>query len=203
MTEGAVYAFGFRAEAPHLIASRLLDGNVSKIEYIDSTFDKGLSPLFKPGQLYAGRAVKSEHVPTKVEWSSKRFSPPPDVFQSEVIFVSDAFKDIVERHEPGVHQFFPVEVVYKDGSFARQMYFFNICNRLDTMDRDRATAELRNGIMWDPRTGDFAFSLEKIGSAHAWVDKHVHYGQFFSSAVADEFKSQGLTGISLHPYPAV
>jgi len=202
MTEGVVYAFGFRAEAPHLIGSRLLDGNVSKIEYIDSTFDKGLSPLFEPGDMYAGRAVKSEHVPTMVEWSSKRY-PPPDTFLSEVIFVSDAFKDIVERHEPGVHQFFPVEVVYKDGSFARQMYFFNICNRLDTMDRDRATAELRNGIMWDPRTGDFAFSLEKLGSAHVWKDKHVHPGRFLSSIVADELTSQGLTGISLHPYPAV
>ncbi|WP_150523065.1 hypothetical protein [Roseibium sediminis] len=76
MTEGAVYAFGFRAEAPHLIGSRLLDGNVSKIEYIDSTFDKGLSPLFEPGDMYAGRAVKSEHVPTMVEWSSKRYPPP-------------------------------------------------------------------------------------------------------------------------------
>lgn len=202
MSESVVYTFGFRDEAPHIIDSTILDGDVDEIEYIDTTFDKGLNPRFETGRMYAGRAVKTEHIPTKIQWSSKRYLP-PDIFQSAgLIFVSDAFKDIIERHEPGVHQFFPVEVVFKDGSFARKVYFFNICNRLDGMDRGRATAELIKEIAFEPRTGTFVFSLEKIGSAHAWVDKHVHYGQFFSSQVVGDFKRAGLTGLVVQPYAA-
>ena len=202
MPEGVVYSFGFTDVAPHIIGTPPLDGDIDKIEYADTSLDPGLSLLFEPGQLYAGRAVKPENIPTRVEWQSKRYKP-YDVFMSGgLILVSDAFKDIIENHEPGVHQFFPIEVVYRDGTFARQMYFFNICNRLDTMDRERATAELRKGTMWDPRTGAFVFSLDKVGSAHAWIDKHVHHGTFLSSAAVAEMQQAGLTGISFHLFPA-
>ncbi|WP_157738637.1 imm11 family protein [Labrenzia sp. VG12] len=130
-------------------------------------------------------------------------SPPDVVYTYEMYLVSDAFKDIIERHEPGVHQFFPVELVYKDGSFARQMYFFNICTRLDGMDREQATAQLIKGIAFEPRTGEFVFSLKQIGDAHAWVDKHVIYGTFLSSTVVDEMKQEGLTGTAFNPFKAV
>jgi Immunity protein family (Imm11) len=203
MTDGVVYGIGTRQEAPHTIGCLPLDGDVNKIEYVDKTFDKGHTPLFDAGELYAGRAVKPDHVPTRAQWASKRYSPPDVVFSRKMYFVSEAFKDIIERHEPSVHQFFPVEFLYKDGSFARQMYFFNICTRLDGMDRERATAQLRKGIAFDPRTGDFLFSLKQIGDAHAWVDKHVIFGNFLSSTVVDEMKQQGLTGIVFNPFKAV
>ncbi|WP_119396699.1 imm11 family protein [Pannonibacter phragmitetus] len=201
MSEGVVYSFGFTDVAPHIIGAPPLDGDIDKIEYADTSLDPGLNPLFKPGRMYAGRAVKPEHIPTRVQWQSKRYKP-YDVFMSGgLILVSDAFKDIIGNHEPGVHQFFPIEVVYRDGSFARQMYFFNICNRLDAMDRDRATAEFQD-VLFEPRTGSFVFSLDKVGSAHAWIDKHVHHGTFLSSAVVDDIKQAGLTGIAFHSYPA-
>uniref|UniRef100_UPI00123DAC02 imm11 family protein n=1 Tax=Roseibium sediminis TaxID=1775174 RepID=UPI00123DAC02 len=203
MAEGVVYSIGSRAEAPHTISFKPLDGNYKKIGYVDRTFDMGHTPLFDTGEMYAGRAVKPDHVPTRAEWGSKRYPVPDAVLSYAMYFVSEAFKDIIERHEPGVHQFFPVEVVYKDGSFARQMYFFNICHRLDTMDRERATAEFKKGLAFDPSTGEFVFSLEKIGNAHAWVDKHVIYGRYLSSTVVDEMKQQGLTGIVFNPDRAV
>ncbi|WP_150526947.1 imm11 family protein, partial [Roseibium sediminis] len=178
MTEGVIYGIGTRVEAPYTVSLKLLDGDVDKIEYVDTTVDKGHSPLFKPGQLNAGRAIKPDHVPTRAQWESKRYPPPDVLFKYDMYLVSNAFKDILERHEPGVHQFFPVDVVYKDDSLARQMYFFNICSRLDGMDRERATAQLVKGIAFDLRTGEFVFNLIQIGEAHAWVDKHVIYGRF-------------------------
>uniref|UniRef100_UPI00137578F6 imm11 family protein n=1 Tax=Roseibium sediminis TaxID=1775174 RepID=UPI00137578F6 len=177
MTEGVIYGIGTREEAPHTIECFPLDGDVDKIEYVDTTIDKGHTPLFDAGELYAGRAIKPDHVPTRVQWESKRYPPPDVLYKYGIYLVSNAFKDILERHEPGVHQFFPVDVVYKDGSLARQMYFFNICNRLDGMDRERATAKFAN-VSFDPRTGEFVFNLKQIGEAHAWVDKHVIYGRF-------------------------
>jgi hypothetical protein len=202
MTEGVIYSLGSREEAPHTIGCVPLDGDVNKIEYVDTTFDKGHNPLFEAGRLYAGRAVKPDHVPTRAQWKSKRYLPPDVVYTYKMYLVSEAFKDIIERHEPGVHQFFPVELVYKDGSFARQMYFFNICTRLDGMDREQATAKFAN-VSFDPRTGEFVFSLKQIGDAHAWVDKHVIYGNFLSSTVVDEMKQQGLTGTAFKPFKAV
>ncbi|XYK80246.1 MAG: imm11 family protein [Labrenzia sp.] len=200
MTNDVVWSFGFDEPSGYGIDRRILDGDPRKIEYIDTTPEKGDNPLFEPGRLYSGRAVKGDHVPTQIEWSSKKNSP-YDVFHLEsLIVVSDTVKDIIEGLEPGVHQFFPIEVVYKDGSFARQMYFFNICNRLDTMDRERATAKIRK-VLWDPATGDFAFSKAAIGPRHAWRDKLLNYGLFVSDAAKTEMEQAGVTGITFHSFP--
>ncbi|EFO28943.1 asparagine - tRNA ligase [Roseibium sp. TrichSKD4] len=43
MSEDVVYTFGFRDEAPHIIDSTIMDGDVDKIEYVDTTRDKGLN----------------------------------------------------------------------------------------------------------------------------------------------------------------
>lgn len=201
MENGKVWGIGFD-EGDFPVSRDFLDGIPEKVEYVDTTLDEGVvNPTFKPGRHYAGRPVKPGHIPTKVKWSSKR-RPPYDFFALRgLILVSDAFKNIIERHEPGVHQFFPIDVVYKDGSHARQMYFFNICNRLDTMDRDRATAEF-DGWYWDPGKGDFAFSKRLIGDRHAWVDKFVVHGNFLSDTVKFEMEKVGLTGIHFNEFPS-
>jgi Immunity protein family (Imm11) len=84
---------------------------------------------------------------------------------------------------------------------ARQMYFFNICNRLDTMDRERATAK-EKGLFWDPSTGDYVFDKTAIGDRHAWKDKFLHPGLFLSDAVKSELEAAKLTGIIFHSFPA-
>ncbi|QDG76858.1 DUF1629 domain-containing protein [Labrenzia sp. PHM005] len=200
VTNDVVWSFGFDEPAGFIVDRDLLDGNPRKIEYIDTTPEKGDNPLFEPGDLYSGRAVKGDHVPTRIEWSNKKH-PPYDVFRLEgLIVVSDTVKDIIEELEPDVHQFFPIAVVYKDGSLARQMYFFNICNRLDTMDRERATVTF-DRVFWRPETGDFAFSKAAIGARHAWKDKHLSYGLFLSDAAKTRMEQSGVTGITFHSFP--
>jgi hypothetical protein len=178
MAKNTVWSIGFKEETGYHVNREPLDGDPRQIEYVDTTLDKGTNPTFEPGRLYAGRKVKPDHVPTKAVWGNKKVKP-YDVFVLQgLILVSDTVKDIVEHFEPGIHQFYPIEMVYKDGSHARQMYFFNICARLDTMDRKRATAELINNVLWDPATGRFIFSNTLIGNRHAWIDKHVSPGLF-------------------------
>ncbi len=200
MTGDQVWSFGFNEVAGFTVGRDVLDGDPIKIEYLETTLDQGLNPTFKAGRLYAGRPVKPDHVPTRVKWSSKKH-PPYDVFMLRgLILVSDDFKEIIERHEPDVHQFFPVQAIYKDGSKAGQMYFFNICNRLDTMDRERATTKF-DGVHWDPASGDFVFSKRLIGDHHAWKDKFIHPGRFLSDTVKSEIEKMGLTGITFHGFP--
>ncbi|WP_298985753.1 DUF1629 domain-containing protein [uncultured Roseibium sp.] len=196
-----VWSFGFDEVAGYIVDREILDGNPEKIEYEDTTPDKGVNPLFKPGRSYAGRAVKSANVPTKIKWKSRKH-PPYDVFRTRgLIVVSETFKKIIEKHEPSVHQFFPIEIVFDDNSHARQMYFFNICNRLDTMDKERTTARF-DRVLWDPSTGEFVFSKKKIGNRQAWRDKFLDYGLFLSDDVKIDLERSGLTGIAFHSFPA-
>lgn len=201
MSKDVVWSFGFDELAGYIVDRDILNGDPENIEYEDTTPDKGVNPLFKPGRGYAGRAVKSANVPTKIKWKNKKH-PPYDVFMSRgLIVVCETFKKIIEKHEPSVHQFFPIEIVFADNSHACQMYFFNICNRLDTMDRERATAQIGR-VLWDPSTGEFVFSKDKIGNRHAWRDKFLVHGLFLSDDVKSELEQSGVTGIIFNSFPA-
>ncbi|QNQ09947.1 imm11 family protein [Sphingomonas alpina] len=46
---------------------------------------------------------------------------------------SSRFKDAVERFEPGVHQFFPMEVLLEDGTVDKSRWLMHICNRVDAI----------------------------------------------------------------------
>ena len=41
--------------------------------------------------------------------------------------------DLIERHEPGVHRYWPTEIEYQDGPLEGR-FLLNICNRLDSID---------------------------------------------------------------------
>ncbi|WP_422375639.1 imm11 family protein [Roseibium sp.] len=194
MADEFVWAIGFDEVAGYIIEREYLDGDVDKIEYVDTTPDHGSNPLFEPGRMYAGRPVRPDFIPTRMVWKNKDI-PPYDFFMSNgLILVSDAFKEIVERHEPGVHQFFPIDVMSEDGQKIGRVYFFNFCNRLDSVDPNNSTAK-KGKLLWKPRTGKMVYSKNVIGERHAWVDKYVSSGRFLSNAVKEDVVSAGLTGI--------
>jgi hypothetical protein len=47
--------------------------------------------------------------------------------------VNSKIKDAIEAIEPGVHQFFPVEIVMPDGSLAEPYWFMNVVNRVNAI----------------------------------------------------------------------
>lgn len=90
----------------------ILDGAIDKLELIDPTPDGGTN-LNKPMQ--NGRALKPDHMPTKVRRLDER--PIPDYRTWHYFYsVSDWFKEVVEKIEPGVHQFFAAEYVDRNGN---------------------------------------------------------------------------------------
>ena len=177
---------------------KVLEGDISNVRLIDPTLDDG-TLITKEG-LDVGRPMIAEGMPTKVvrKGVDLKIKPLVDVesFYGQLL-VSDAFKAIVEELEPGVHQFFPMEL-YVGDEFQRTDYFFNICNRLDTMDRELSFPINARGF-FRPRKGDdykLVFSKEKIGSHHAWRDKFVPGGEtYISNTLAQKLKDAGITGV--------
>lgn len=176
----------------------VLEGDHQNIRLLDATQDDGVV-ITKKGWT-AGRPISAEGMPTKAVRKGVGLAIKPLV-DAEAFFgqllVSDAFKEIVEELEPGVHQFFPMEL-YVGDEFQRTDYFFNICNRLDTMDRELSFPINARGFFRPKGNDDYrlVFSKEKIGNHHAWRDKFVPGGAtYISNTLAQRLKEAGITGL--------
>lgn len=144
-----VYYLGYQTAGEYKVNFRNLDGDPYKIEAVDATPDGGISIMRHP--TISGRAIKTEFVPTKIEWQDSQ--PVPEVDQPfGILSVPDRFKEIVEQLEPGVHQFLPVEFVDVEGNHLAHRWFFIVCNRIDSVDREHSTFVLWKGKIWTPAT---------------------------------------------------
>jgi hypothetical protein len=170
--------------------------DMSKIEAIDPNPDGGIS--FTPYDLHRGYAIRGDHLLTRVQKNGPKRSI-PDFEHVRLHFVSDKLKDIIESFEPNIHQFFPVDVFWEDGEFASRKYFFNVCTRIDSVDRERTTMQMV-GHLWRPVEGGdnrLVFSTKAIGNAKIWCDKHFDASLIIADQVATAIKSAGITGVSM------
>lgn len=198
-----VWTFGFDDGMGVTYGLMELDGDLRKIEYEDRTLDRnGAGGAFMPGDLNLGRRLKVDHIPTTVHWGGPKNRPLPDVLKGRgMVLVSDRFKNSVERLEPEIHQFFPIGAKFKkDGMHAADMYFLNICNRLDSVDRKYTTWPLR-GSSFEPQDGkELVFNLDQIGNHHLWHDKHIYFGWMISDALHDAMIDSGVKGLVFHKH---
>ena len=175
-----------------------LDGDLRKIEYVDTTREmKTVGGGFETGELNCGRPIKPDYVPTKFAWGGAKNRKLPDaIYGRGMLLVSERIKSIIERIEPGTHQFFPIDVFYKSNkALAAKMYFLNICTRLDSVDQELTTAKM-DYSMWRPdKGGELVFNLDQIGNHHLWHDKHVHNGRMISDELHDAMIEQGISGL--------
>ena len=125
--------------------------------------------------------------------------------------MSDLFRHVVEKIEPGVHQFFPVEIYWSDQDKAEgNFYWFNICTALDTVDPQKTEATQRSGtskltgkfkrLFWqiDRPTGGIYplyYKLQSVQGAHIWKDMYSHSGSFCSDTFKHECKKFDLSGL--------
>lgn len=204
--DGMVWGVGFQDKSASFTRGMsVLDGDLDRVEYVDTTRDwDSIGGGFEPGELNLGRAIKPEHLPTKIQYEGKRYGIPEVVHGCQLFCVNDRFRDVVEAVEPGVHQYFPVDMLWEDdGTLAQKMFIFNVCNRLDTVSREASTTELRHGMMWEPSTGEMVYSLPRIGDHHIWIDRHTSAtGMFFcSDRTHQALMDAGITGIESGPCP--
>ncbi|RWO81344.1 MAG: hypothetical protein EOS18_11295 [Mesorhizobium sp.] len=71
---------------------------------------------------YQGVPIDPTHLPTKKVGGGKIM--PADLMMHNSFFVSGKFREVVEKLEPGLHQFVPVELLWKDGSHAASYFCF-------------------------------------------------------------------------------
>jgi hypothetical protein len=202
------------------IGSTPLDGDIDKVRVADKTPDGG--DLF--GAFESGRAVDTTLMPTKMRWDGGKIKM-PDFDRSHCINVSERAKALIERFEPHVHQFIPVDYYYGTSDVKERRYFFICCNRIDSLDHDKTTFVLRHIVTttnievnyWAPiqdlvRNGEqhlipphltaktdsnWVFSLARIGNKHLWHDKFMSKGTWLSDTLSDAIVEAGLTGIQL------
>jgi len=107
---------------------------------------------------------------------------------SSHFLVSKKMRDVIEALEPGVHQFQPVELIWKDGSHAADFFWFNPCNRVDGMDRKHTTHDFNEKIgkwIFAGERRKYVVNLTQTAGKHLWVDSRLLSHSIF---VSEEFK---------------
>ena len=204
-----------------------LDGDKDSVTLIDPSQDGGL--MITKG--HSGRPVHPEFLPTKIGFRDAK----PGVrhlmdFENSWLgmLISNRAKLAIESLERGLHQFFPVEIFQRDdapetwnadaGAFdppagtkfkdrkIADYWEFNICARLDTMDRARTVGIRPDKGFYNPKKagveGHLVLSNAAVNGAHAWVDRCAS-GMYFSNALVAKIQAAGLTGLRLTHVDAV
>lgn len=143
-----VWGLGSQPTGNYYPDFQALDGDMGNIECEDMTPDGG-KDIRKGECTDAGRRLKAENVPTKIEWRSK--SKVPDLTSPYIAMaVTERFRQVVEDLEPNVHQFLPLQYVDRKGEPLAQRWYFIPCNRIDSVDRKHTTMILYKGAIWVP-----------------------------------------------------
>lgn len=175
--------------------------------YFDET-NQGRS--FKPGSgksfgwdLSDGVPVRREDVPTRIRLQETKENLPCIFVCGGPQAVCEQFRDIVQKLEPNVHQFFPADVVDHQGRIVARQWMFNICNRLDSVDENKSdivwyaresakSAEIKP-VVSKPESGSGFATYDYFGKlfvrrksfegCHFWIDKWLVMGggKFFCS----------------------
>lgn len=162
----------------------------------------------------SGWRVNAADLPRKVSIYDARYLV--DVDQDGALkYVSARARGLIERLEPGVHQFEPVEFVDESGRHIADMYTLIVCKRLDTVDRRNTTGMALSPYRWTPfkilseikpdvlppdvnmeEKCQLVFSASQVGNSNIWVDIHLTDGIFMSDAMVEAFDREGLTGLA-------
>jgi hypothetical protein len=201
-----VYGLNVKPEWGYYPKVETLNGDVAKAPSIIVPDD---------GVGTGGFPRETANLPKRVKWMDPNDNPVPDFDTTPMLNVSERVKQLVESLEPGIHQFVPVEYLDRKGNFLEKRYWFVVCNRIDSLDRERTTMLFVPGQGWmNPivanRLGEtipphinikeparLVFNLAQIGSVHLWHDKFLGSSEFISDKMAEAFLAAGITGLRL------
>ncbi len=152
-----------------------VDGNFGKVRLLDETVDIGKWEIPSTDYFNCGRHVQTEHLPRKIYPVYGRTDTNKHLVRGKAQLpgftrlhganlVSDEFRRVIEKFDPGVHQFVPVSIEWADGDVEAVPYFwFAVGKRLFALDPEKTqppVAELPDGPGWvrpDPSRPAFIF----------------------------------------------
>jgi hypothetical protein len=103
-------------------------------------------------------------------------------YASGILAVDGPLKDIIERFEPGVHHFFPIEIVgRKDVVYPKKFFVMAIGQYLDSFSPEQSNpASWENSVEGYYRFDDgkksmsgLALSRQVFGNAHLWRERRM------------------------------
>ncbi|AQR75173.1 imm11 family protein [Sphingomonas sp. LM7] len=178
-------------------------------------FAETMAPAIGPvGEAYAsGFRVDADGLPKVVRIADARHLVDFDT-DGALKYASARARDLIERFEPGIHQFEPVDFVDRKGAKVADMFVVFVCRRLDTVDREH-TNMLLSPSFWRPardvarrkpglvppgydldQPSRRVISERQVGGAHLWRDRHITDILFMSGELVDAFDAEGLTGLA-------
>lgn len=200
------------AGVPVVVDPANFDFRKIRFERISETMKPDVGGI---GEAYSsGFRVKAEDLPKVVQIADAAHLVDLDS-DGALKYASPALRDLIERLEPGVHQFEPCVFVDGAGHKIADMFVFFVCQRLDTVDRIKTTGMYLSPHIWTsaktlarikpnllPEGVDLdiaekmVFSVQQVGSASLWVDKHIPATSFASANFIDAFYAEGLKGLA-------
>lgn len=191
--------------------------NIVGIAKMDGDFDKvfsvggdGVNQFSTSWNTYAyrcGLPIQTENLPRNVTLKGRKRNL-GDVFHIGLAqVVSPEFRAFVEGLEPGVHQFEPVTLSWKDKSIAGEWFWFVPCRRVRTLKEDMLNPPLRPSGIWLPihpetkehvpyGTERIVFDSSKIGDLLIWCDPGLPGEIYGSDAFVTAYEASGLSGLA-------
>jgi len=191
-----VWSFGYEPAGSSLPSAEPVPRDWMNLRLEDETRDGGGG--LATSRSFSGRRAKAESLPKAIRWLSKRETL--DYENAWVASVTDRLRALIEEIEPGIHQFEPLRFLTRDGAKLEKRWFWQICNRLDTVSREHTKIWLLKGSQWGmPSVRPceepiLVFETDKIGEAKFWHDKFLSASKFMSDDTKVRIEKSGFTG---------
>lgn len=155
-----------------------------------------------PGHFMTGRKLDIGPVWLRISLG-KPYAALPDILQLHGPWmVSQTFRKIVEEREPGVHQFFPVELqIAKGGAELGPRYLLNVGQMLTAISSDRSIINWgtrADGSKWayPPGADDCLVAMRsEIADKSLWIDKLYRQNRFISNDLKIAFDNAGVRAL--------
>jgi hypothetical protein len=183
------------------ISENPLDGNLDAVRTVDP-LPEHIRRLRR--DMSNGVPVLPDQIPTRWYWGSKNRKLPGFKGWGGVLTVSQAFRAIIERFEPGRHQFFPLDYVTRKGDLVEKRFLLVICNAIDSLDRARSDpsfSSIWSGI-YDRRI-NLVVDRAKVAQAHLWIDRSYGHNNdcFVSHDLARALANENAKDLCFQRYP--
>ncbi len=140
-------------------------------------------PGVKQGNLTAFGVIMPHEVP-KIYQLSKKYPSLGSIveFGNRHIAVDEQLKEVIERLEPDLHRFFPIDIVMRNGSVHPKKYFFLVVGQY----LDSFLPELSDPSSWEINSlnryhindnkkalSQLVLSKQVFGTAHLWKERRI------------------------------
>ena len=114
--------------------------------------------------------IADKPLPSRIRITSRHEHLPDFLFASIGWIVSVEFRNLVEKMEPNIHRFVPVEVVMSSGVLAKKSYCYCFVGQLIASDQMISSADTSNAVLAD-RDGPQSWVVanpSSVGDKHLW-----------------------------------